>query len=301
MKRNTPFGLGWQPDLPDIRDYTPEHPDVKKVLVKSKALQAASAGLPSAVDLSAWCSPIEDQGQLGSCTANAGVGLFEYFQKRAYGEYLDGSRLFLYKATRNLLGLTGDTGAYLRSTMGAMRLFGVTPETYWPYVVSQFDDEPPAFCYAFAQNYQALTYYRLDLYGSAPEQTLDTVKQYIAAELPCMFGFTVYSSIWGADVTGKIPFPDPGETVEGGHAVVAIGYDDDIEIGNTTGALKIRNSWGSGWGSQGYGWLPYEYILQGLADDFWSLLNAEFIATKLFSDMPSWAGKAKPRSPLIKV
>ncbi len=289
MKKHTPHGLGWQPDLPDIRDYTAETEIVQKVLAKSKALSAAGAAAPKKIDNSSWCSSIEDQGNLGSCTAQAGVGLFEYFQRRAYGEHLDGSRLFLYKATRNLLGWTGDTGAYLRTTMGGMRLFGVPPEGYWPYLINQFDDEPPAFCYAFAQNYQALIYYRLDPYGSAQDQVLDNVKRALAAGLPSMFGFTVYSSMWGVGGDGEIPFPQLGETVEGGHAIVAVGYDDDRKIGTHKGALKIRNSWGASWGDMGYGWLPYEYILEGLADDFWSLVHAEFVDTDLFKAQPKWA------------
>jgi C1A family cysteine protease len=289
MKRLTPHGLGWQPDLPDHRDFTADSPQISKVLAKSRALQAASAGLPKKVDVSPWCSPIEDQLDLGSCTAQAGVGILEYFQRRAYGEHTDGSRLFLYKATRNLLGWTGDTGAYLRSTMGALRLFGVPPESNYPYDIAQFDDEPPAFCYAFAQSFRALTYYRLDPYGITQAQVLDNVKTALAAGLPSMFGFTVYSSMWSVGDSGEIPYPQLGESVQGGHAIVAVGYDDNRKIGTKKGALKIRNSWGASWGDHGYGWLPYEYILQGLADDFWSLLHAEFVETGLFKEQPEWA------------
>ncbi len=105
-----------------------------------------------------------------------------------------------------------------------------------------------------------------------------------------MFGFTVYSSYTQAEsMEGKIPFPTPGERIVGGHAVVAVGYDDKIKIKNssprgveTTGALKIRNSWGESWGAGGYGWLPYEYILRGLADDWWSLMRSEWVETGQF-------------------
>lgn len=276
-------GLGWQPDLPDFRDFTSQSPEVERVLSKSRLLKAKAPTMSASVDLREWCSPIEDQGNLGSCTANAGAGLLEYYERRALGQYLDGSRLFLYKATRNLLGWTGDTGAYLRTTMQAMALFGVPPEQYWAYNVSTFDNEPPAFCYAFAQNYQALRYYRLDPNGSSPTQTLTSVKKYLAAKLPSMFGFTVYSSIprIGA-ANGDIPFPQQGDSVLGGHAIVAVGYNDSKKIGKDKGALLIRNSWGTDWGEAGYGWLPYSYVEAGLADDFWSLVRAEYVNTDLF-------------------
>jgi len=98
-----------------------------------------------------------------------------------------------------------------------------------------------------------------------------------------MFGFTVYSSIPPVgDGKGEIPFPERGDSVEGGHAVVAIGYDDKKVIGKYTGAIMIRNSWGVKWGDHGYGWLPYAYITAGLAVDFWSLVESNFINTELF-------------------
>jgi C1A family cysteine protease len=241
------------------------------------------------VDLRSWCSPIENQGALGSCTANAGVGIVEYFERRAYGKHIDASRLFLYKTTRNMLHWTGDTGAFLRSTMGALVLFGVPPEEYWQYVVADFDKEPPAFCYAFAQNYQALRYYRLDPPTTPGDVVLARVKTNLSAGLPSMFGFTVYNSYTQANTTGKIPYPTAGERIVGGHAIVAVGYDDNMKIKNTnagavetTGALLIRNSWGGGWGAAGYGWLPYEYVLKRLATDWWSLLSNEWIDTGNF-------------------
>jgi C1A family cysteine protease len=173
--------------------------------------------------------------------------------------------------------------------MGALVLFGVPPEEYWPYAIADFDKEPSAFCYAFAQNFQAIQYYRLDPTGTSKPTLLTRIKTNLAAGLPSMFGFTVYTSISQADQSGKIPCPTLGEKVAGGHAIVAVGYDNAMKIKNTNpgsvetvGALLIRNSWGTGWGDHGYGWLPYDYILKGLAEDWWSLLKNEWVDTGAF-------------------
>jgi C1A family cysteine protease len=279
-------GMGWLPDMPDIRDITVETEKIKPILNKVGVEQPTET-VPSNMDLRKWCSPVEDQGNLGSCTANAGVGMLEYFERKAYGKHIDASRLFLYKATRNLMKQTGDTGAFLRTTMSALVLFGVLPEEFYPYKIEDFDNEPPAFCYAYAQSYQALKYVNLDPPGTSKEELLLRIKTNLAAGLPSMFGFTVYNSIWNAK-DGKIPFPCPKEKVEGGHAIMAVGYDDNLQIENpncdnkTTGALLIRNSWGTNWGDKGYGWLPYDYVLKGLAQDWWTLIDSEWFDTGNF-------------------
>ncbi|EAT59312.1 C1 family peptidase [Chlorobium ferrooxidans] len=294
-------GMGWLPDYPDFRDYTAEHNKVstdlkqlgQKNSVKSMLSQVGVAkpapALASSSDLRPWCSPVENQLTIGSCTAHAGIGIVEYFERRAFGKHTDASRLFLYKTTRNLLRWRGDSGAFIRSTMGALVLFGVPPEEYYPYVVADFDKEPSAFCYAYAQSFQAISYYRMDAPGIGEKELLKTIKSNLSAGLPSMFGFTVFSSVVQAAKSGMIPFPAAGEKVVGGHAVVAVGYDDSIRIKNssieakeTKGALLIRNSWGSGWGMEGYGWLPYEYVLKGVAIDWWSLLKNEWIDTGIF-------------------
>jgi C1A family cysteine protease len=294
-------GMGWLPDYPSIQDYTLHTDQItpkRKAQGQTKSISAmlATVGaatppptLPTTVDLRPWCSPIENQGSLGSCTAHAGVGMVEYYERRAFGKHVDASRLFLYKVTRNLLKWTGDTGAFLRSTMEALVLFGVPPEDYWKYVTTDFEKEPTAFCYAFAQNYQAISYYRLDPPGTTTPVLLSRIKTNLAAGLPSMFGFTVYSSYTQAGITGKIPYPTAGEKIVGGHAVMVVGYDDTMKIKNTnagavetTGAFLIRNSWGTAWGGTGYGWLPYDYVLKGLASDWWALIKQDWIDTGNF-------------------
>jgi C1A family cysteine protease len=278
--------LGWHPDLPDFRDKTSSDKSAQQSLERAarsyRQLAGANAprALPRKHENLQWCPPIEDQGALGSCTAQAVVGLIEFMQRRV-GQHVDGSRLFTYKVTRKLLGWSGDTGAYLRTAMKSVAAFGVPPEEYWPYDVAKYEEEPSAFLYSFAASYKALEYTRIDVPGAAPKATLEEIKRVVASGLGIVFGFSVYSSISNLP---DIPVPRPRDRLEGGHAVMIVGYDDDHRLpnGKACPSLIIRNSWGVNWGAKGYGYLPYEYVLRNLADDFWTVLKSDWLELKVF-------------------
>jgi len=301
------YGTGWLPPVPDLRDYTVKHQQIIDLLgerkgkrkdgarpertggsIKSNVRMEESRNNEGHTDLREWFSPVENQGSLGSCTAHAATGIIEYFQKRAFGKYVKGSRLFLYKTTRNLMQTTGDEGAWIRSTMGALVLCGIPPEKYYPYIIKDFEKEPGSFIYSLAGNYEAVKYFCHDPQGSgiSPSEVLASVKKHLDVGIPSMFGFYGFTSWKDSDIAGGIPFPSPGETSVWGHAVVAAGYDDSKVVTgrttgvSTTGALLIRNSWGASWGEKGYGWLPYEYVLKRLAVDFWSLISADWVDTE---------------------
>ena len=192
------------------------------------------------------------------------------------------SKKFIYKTSRHLLGLSGDVGCTVPGSLASVILFGSPPETYWPWTKG-IDEEPAAFEYGLAESYKGTSYVNLSPVGATCAQVLYDVKLNITAGFPVMFGFPLYSSISTCG-DGYIKYPLPGESTTVGHAVLAVGFNDTIQINNgsytSVGALLIKNSWGTGWGlsaKPGYGYLPYDYITNGLATDFWTLVNQDWV------------------------
>lgn len=244
---------GWVPDLPDQRD------------LLYGALRPAPAVLPASVDLRPQCSPVEDQGQLGSCTANALVGALEFLQIKNRLGLRDMSRLFVYYNERVLEdNVKSDSGAMLRDGIKTLKNQGACTEKKWPYAISKFALKPPAACYREALKNQITSYHRI--------LTPDQMRACLAEGFPFVFGFTVYEGFESQKTakTGVADMPRPGERAIGGHAVMAVGYNDREKI------FLVRNSWGTRWGKQGYFTMPYAYLAErNLSDDFWTIRAGE--------------------------
>lgn len=242
---------GWAPDLPDQRDHMYGAPT------------AVLAKLPPKKDLRPGCPPVYDQGQLGSCTANAIAGAIQFDQKKQGIAVFMPSRLFVYYNERAMEGtVTSDSGAQIRDGIKTIGTFGACPEPEWPYDIAKFADKPTPPCYQAGKKCEALSYQRL------VSTNLNQLKGCIASGYPFVFGFTVYESFESPEVakTGQLNMPGPKEKTVGGHAVLAVGYDDSI------GRFIVRNSWAKNWGIKGYFTMPYAYITsENLADDFWTV------------------------------
>jgi C1A family cysteine protease len=246
---------GWIPDLPDQRDFVYAAPT------------PFQRNLPAKVDLSKNCPPVYDQGQLGSCTANAIAAAIEFDQKKRFVP----SRLFIYYNERAMEGtIASDSGAQIRDGIKSVATQGAPPEKDWPYEIAKFSEKPSKEAFTDAKANLVTLYQRL-------VQDFSSMRGCLATGYPFVFGFTVYESFEGDKVakTGIVPMPLSDEKTVGGHAVLAVGYDD------TSREFLVRNSWGPKWGLKGYFKIPYAYLTSPkLASDFWTIRSVTESATK---------------------
>jgi C1A family cysteine protease len=240
--------LNWRPDVPDFRDHV------------YKPLQIPIEQLPKTKDLRGLCSAVEDQGELGSCTGNAIAGAIELLEiKKRNAPFKDISRLFIcYQERVYIHEVRQDSGAYIRDGIKAIHKVGAAAEELWPYDVQRFAHRPPSSAYADAAQRKFNSYERI--------VTLDDMLRCLAEGLPFVFGFAVYSDFLSDRVaaTGRVNMPKPSENMEGGHAVLAVGYSIKAQ------RFIVRNSWGPDWGMSGYFTIPFAYLEDNnLSDDMW--------------------------------
>jgi C1A family cysteine protease len=251
---------GWIRDLPDQRDLL-------------YAAPMAVKALPASVDLRRGMPAVYDQGELGSCTANAIAAAVQFARRKGKRPSFVPSRLFIYYNERVIEGTVNeDSGAQLRDGMKVVVKLGVCPEKSrpaaehdWPYDIARFREKPPRPCYDFALDNQVIAYRRI-------HQALAQMKGCLASGFPFVFGFSVYESFESPEVarTGLVPMPSPSESMIGGHAVIAVGYDEETQ------RFLVRNSWGTGWGLEGHCTMPFAYLGDtSLASDFWTVRQTE--------------------------
>jgi len=232
--------LNWKPDLPDHRD----------LYLKVSRFRV----LPQKVDLRPKCSTVEDQEDIGSCSAQAFVANMEYLDRVVDDKWTNLSRLFVYYNSRDSKG--EDTGAYLRDGIKALATFGAPDEDLWPYIPSKYAVKPPLRVYRQARKRCITKYERIGNFRG--------VQQSLADGYPVVFGFSVYENFNSIGKDGIMSMPSG--RMEGGHAVLAVGYDNVREV------LIVRNSWGSSWGDAGYFYMPYLYADNSdLTADWWTI------------------------------
>jgi C1A family cysteine protease len=215
--------------------------------------------LPMSVDLRPKMPFVYDQGNLGSCTANALVANFQYDDPDFYG-----SRLFLYFNERFIENDVGeDGGAQLSDGIQSLQQFGLCLETSWPYNISKFTEKPSDSCYSEALNHKALIVENI-------HQDANTMRNALAQGIPFVVGIQIFEEFESEQVakTGIVPMPTQYSNCLGGHAVSICGYTPLYWI--------CRNSWGPDWGDHGYFYLPHAYLLDSsLTSDLWSIKKVQ--------------------------
>lgn len=227
--------------------------------------------LPSLIDLSALCTTVKDQGEMGSCTAFACVGLMEHVYRKCGLTIPDDllSERFLYYVTRVNIEkgpANDDSGAYIRDVLKAMNKFGVCLEKCMPYNMN-YSEVPSRKAYTQALNYQIISYTTIQINSASPSTTLKQLKTLLSSGNPFVGGVICYSNFFD-DTNGLIPLPK-GQMI-GGHALLFVGYDDASQV------FKFKNSWGTEWGDNGYGYLPYAYLTTFNMLDLWTVYTEEY-------------------------
>ena len=283
-----PKGLGWQPDLPDPRDYRCNHPAVSQIVELDLGQLPGLGSLPDRVDLrqdadGIYFTAAKDQGSIHASSVFALLGIVEYGERRAHGKSFDGSARFVFEMAKKISGVTGNANVGLREVCKAVKRYGMPPEHLCPY---QSDDGAilqDVSLLGYRDEAQHLTYFRPLSTSSAGENPrvaddITQLRSLLATGLPFAFGFAVPSSL-GDD--GEIPFRPQYDAYFGGQAVVAVGYDD-FHLPGKQGAFLVRNSWGSDWGDEGYGWIPYSLFSSGQAADAWCVVSEPWVNSGSF-------------------
>jgi len=240
--------------------------DPSYALAEQFVPQLSESSIAATVDLRQYCSPIDDQGNLGSCTGNAIAGAIDLLDRKTHNLQTRVSRLFIYYYERVIENdVNYDNGAYISDGIRATSTYGAPQETLWPYNINLFRTRPSSAAIADAVKRKVTS--------SQAAANFTAVQSALASGYPVIVGFDVYSSFEGAwgniphgqTGSGVMPYPNTRtEQLLGGHAVCIVGYN------NANSTFIVRNSWGTSWGDNGYFYMPYQVIQNtAMSSDFW--------------------------------
>jgi C1A family cysteine protease len=250
QKPHTRNRYGWVPDLPDQRDLL--------------FFFGPKIVLPESVDLRSQMPSVDDQGNLSSCVSNGVAAVSEFLWMGQPEGHRSSSRLFIYYNGRVIENcINEDGGLMIRDGIKAVAQYGECLESEWPYDENKFADKPSQNCYDHAVTHKVLVYKRIS-------RSLQDMKICLVNGYPFVFGATLYDSFESDEVaeTGIVPMPQADESVVGGHCMVAVGFNNEIQ------SFIIRNSWGESWGMKGHCFMPYKYLTNSnLCDDRWMITN----------------------------
>lgn len=225
--------------------------------------------LPPYSNFSAYCPPVKQQGSIGSCGSHAWASAIETAmnvrdKNPTNQDYIPLSERFHYYVVRQPeYGCTfpKDSGQYLRDGAKVCNQVGIAPEKLCPYIVSKFNEEPSFWAYGFAKFGMISSYNRC--------WNRHSIQHSLALQNPVVFGVRLYESFYQTGYDGKMP--TKSGSLLGGHAMLAVGYDDGfLNLDGTKGAILVLNSWGNDFGWRGYVWIPYGYFDSSDFIEAWS-------------------------------
>ncbi len=250
---------------------------------QARKFMAKGSALPPKVDLRSQMTPIENQGQIGSCVANATAGAVEHLINVTQGVHYDVSRLFIYYNARAYHDCENeDSGTYEETAVMSLEEYGVCAESTWPYkdTMKALTTKPNKNAYNEAKNFKIKEFQQVDT-------DLDAWRSALAEGHPIIFGMSLFDSFDRQKRPGLVPMPSAKEMAReshSGHAMLCVGYSDPDRL------FIVRNSWGTSWGDRGYCYIPYDYMMneEYNGGDSWVLYSADPIDTSKVQE-ETWA------------
>ena len=215
--------------------------------------------LPRKIDYTPELSPVRDQANEGTCVGFAtAIGMKEYQELVDYKKLVMLSPRFIYSECKKIDGMPDAEGTTIRTAMKVLKDKGICREKFWPYSPHQ-KNKPKKGAVSDAKKFRIITYARI--------LNLNELRLSLFSKGPCVIGVEIFKGMLDT-ATGMVAMPKKNESALGGHAICAVGYDDNKKI------IKFKNSWSAGWGRKGYGFLPYAYIDRYMMDA-WSSVDID--------------------------